>query len=196
MALRHVLLGLLVDRSDHGYSLKRRLSPGLAEERLINDGILYPLLRRLQDERLLTSRTEQHAGRERRRFRASARGRREFLAWLQSDDDEDCTPSYELYISHPLVKLLFGEHLSQHERVDKLIHHADGIRERLATLRRLQALADPAQSRSLGAAWLGLELQADQQRLAGIEALLARARADRQPDRGGSMRDLSLEPTP
>jgi DNA-binding PadR family transcriptional regulator len=193
MALRHVLLGLLVDRPDHGYSLKRRLSPGLAEERLINDGILYPLLRRLEQERLLTSRSEQHAGRERRRFSATADGRREFLAWLRSSSDEDCEPTYELYISHPLVKLLFGGHLSERARSEKLIRHADGIRERLATLERLLALSDPARSRSLSATWLRLEMQADEQRLAAIESLLLAARADHRRDQGGNMHDVSPE---
>ncbi|HME04201.1 MAG TPA: PadR family transcriptional regulator [Solirubrobacteraceae bacterium] len=182
MALRHVLLGLLADRPDHGYSLKRRLSPGLPAERLINDGILYPLLRRLEDEGLLTSRSEQHAGRERRRFSTTARGRREFLAWLHSDADEDCEPTYELYTSQPLVKLLFGDDLSERERNEKLVRHADGIRERLATLERLRALVDPAERLSLGAAWLQLELAAEGQRLAGIEALLAAPLADNRPE--------------
>lgn len=55
MALRHIILGLLVDRPDHAYALKHRLSPGLPRERLVNDGVLYPLLAKLQEEGLVTS---------------------------------------------------------------------------------------------------------------------------------------------
>jgi len=190
MALRHVLLGLLVDRPDHGYSLKRRLSPGLPAERLINDGILYPLLRRLEQEGLLTSRAEQHAGRQRRRFSATARGRREFLSWLRSDAEEDYAPTYELFVAHPLVKLLFGDHLSESQRAEKLARHAAGVGQRLATLQRLRTLPEPEDLRPLGSAWLQLEIEGQQQRLAGIDALLAQSR------RGSSTRSEEAQCTP
>ena len=177
MALRHVLLGLLVDRPDHGYNLKRRLSPGLPPERLINDGVLYPLLKRLEEEGLLASRPERHAGRGRRRFRATAQGRRAFLAWLRSDAEEDYEPTYELYVAHPLVKLLFSDHLSDDERRTKLAHHADGVQQRLATLRRLRTMLEPGEVRPLNAAWLELEIEQQQQRLEGLRALLHKAKA-------------------
>jgi DNA-binding PadR family transcriptional regulator len=38
--LEAVVLGLLVERPDHGYGLKARLGPGLPRERRINDGVL------------------------------------------------------------------------------------------------------------------------------------------------------------
>ncbi len=60
MALRHVILGLLLERPSHPYELKRRLSPGLPRERLINEGILYPLLARLEREGLV-EKTERKA---------------------------------------------------------------------------------------------------------------------------------------
>lgn len=172
MALRHVLLGLLVDHPDHGYSLKRRLSPGLPADRLINDGVLYPLLGRLEQEGLLTSRAERRGGRERRRFRATARGRRAFLSWLRSDAEEGYEPTYELYVAHPLVKLLFAEHLSGDERKAKLARHEDDVRQRLATLRRLRAMVQPEDARPLSSAWLELEIEQQQQRLQGLHALL------------------------
>jgi DNA-binding PadR family transcriptional regulator len=181
MALRDVLVGLVVDRPDHGYSLKRRLSPGLPPDRLINDGVLYPLLRRLEEDGLLRGHPERHAGRDRRSFQATARGRRAFLAWLRSDVDEDCEPTYELYVAHPLVKLLFGDHLSDDERLAKLANHSSGVRERLATLERLRAVMDPRSARALNSAWLDLEIAQQQQRLQGLQALLDRLRASAPP---------------
>jgi DNA-binding PadR family transcriptional regulator len=173
MALRDVLLGLLVDRPDHGYNLKRRLSPGLPAERLINDGVLYPMLRRMEEEGLVSGRVERRAGRARRRFSATAHGRREFRAWLSSDADEDYEPTYELYLAHPLVKLLFSDHLSQDEVTAKLTRHADGVRERLTTLDRLRAISPPSpDTHNLSSAWLELEIVEQQQRLEGLSALL------------------------
>ncbi len=170
--VREVLLGLLVDRPDHGYSLKRRLSPGVRAERLINDGVLYPLLGRMQDEGLLSSRLERHGGRTRRRFSATAAGRRAFRAWLRSDADENYGPTYELYVAHPLVKLLFGEQLEEEQRRLKLERHLDGVRERLATLERLRSMSDPRAASSANVAWLELEIAVERQRLGGLEGLL------------------------
>ena len=55
MALRHVVLGLLADEPDHAYALKHRLSPGLPREQQVNDGVLYPLLAKLEADGLATS---------------------------------------------------------------------------------------------------------------------------------------------
>jgi DNA-binding PadR family transcriptional regulator len=181
MALSDVLVGLLLDEPDHGYCLKRRLSPGLPEERLINDGILYPLLKRLERDGLLSSRSERRAGRDRRSFRATARGRRAFLTWLRSDRDEDDQPTYALYVDHPLVKLLFSDHLSDSERLAKLTNHSRGVRERLATLERLRAIMDPRGARALSSAWLELEIAQQEQRLVGLQALLDQVGASAAP---------------
>jgi DNA-binding PadR family transcriptional regulator len=176
MATQHVLLGLLIDQADYGYRLKRRLSPGLEPDRLINDGVLYPLLGRLEREGLLRSRTERVGGRDRRLFRATAHGRRAFLDWLRSDADEDVGPTYELYTSHPLVKLLFPAHLSAAQRRAKLVAHAEREHERLATLERLHASAMAAGPDPLNLAWLELELAQLRTRLDGLRELAGRAK--------------------
>jgi DNA-binding PadR family transcriptional regulator len=178
MALKHVLLGLLLDRPDHGYSLKHRLSPGLPREHLINDGVLYPLLGRLEKDGLLSSQTAHVAGRERRLFDTTAQGRHAFLAWLHSDADEAHEPTYELYAAHPLVKLLFAEHLSEAQRRAKLARHASGVSQRVATLERLREIAPAPPSRRGNTAWLQLEIEQEQHRLEGLRALLADSNDD------------------
>ena len=83
MALKHVLLGLLTDGPDHAYALKRRLSPALPREQLINDGVLYPLLAKLEADGLLNSSEEQGPnGRRRRVYSVTPRGAKEFRRWL------------------------------------------------------------------------------------------------------------------
>jgi hypothetical protein len=77
-----------------------------------------------------------------------------------------------LYVAHPLVKLLFSDHLSESEQLSKLANHTSGVRERLATLARLRAMTDPRGARTLNSAWLELEIAQQQQRLEGLQALL------------------------
>jgi DNA-binding PadR family transcriptional regulator len=183
MALKHVLIGLLLDRPDHGYSLKHRLSPGLPRERLINDGVLYPLLGRLEDDGLLSSRIERVAGRERKLFAATPAGREAFHGWLHSDADEAFEPTYELYAAHPLVKLLFGDHLSAAQHRAKLARHADGVAEHLATLERLRAIPRPEEPARANTIWLELEIELQRGRLAGLRALLSESAQDTEDER-------------
>jgi PadR family transcriptional regulator PadR len=60
-------------RSEHyGYTLRRALSDLGLE---IDEGTLYPLLRRLESQRLLTSQWREEGGRQKRFYRLSADGR-------------------------------------------------------------------------------------------------------------------------
>ncbi|HJX62052.1 MAG TPA: PadR family transcriptional regulator, partial [Dehalococcoidia bacterium] len=67
MSLKNTILGILIDKPRHGYELKQALSPGLPRRRLMNDGILYPLLARMEKEGLVRSRVEPGDGRPDRR---------------------------------------------------------------------------------------------------------------------------------
>lgn len=164
-----MLLGLLVDRPDHAYALKRRLSPGLSRERLINDGVLYPLLAKLESEGLVTSSEQAGSrGRPRRVYAPTRAGRAEFERWLHSEEDEDGPPLHELFIAQPLVKLLFAGHLSDAEVRRKLEQHAGRAAERIAALEALQAVAPPDSARGLGPSLLELELRQLRERLAWL----------------------------
>jgi DNA-binding PadR family transcriptional regulator len=172
MALRHVILGLLVDRPDHAYSLKHRLSPGVPRDQLVNDGVLYPLLAKLEDEELVTG-TEQpgRAGRPRRVYAVTAAGRREFRRWLRSDEDEDEPPIHALFVGHPLVKLLFARHLPAPALRAKLDRHAALLTARVAALEELRRIAPPDAAGGLGGSLLELELRQLRDRLDWLENL-------------------------
>lgn len=178
--LRHVLLGLLVDRPDHAYALKQRLAPGVPRERLINDGVLYPLLAKLESGGLVTSAERQgERGRARRVYSITPAGRAEFRRWLRSDDDEDGPPLHELFVDQPLVKLLFARHLGPARVRVKLERHAERVAERIGALESLQAITHPDAAAGLGPSLLELELRQLRDRLAwlrGQSALSSRAR--------------------
>ncbi|MCL2768890.1 MAG: PadR family transcriptional regulator [Solirubrobacterales bacterium] len=178
MALRHVLLGLLVDRPDHAYALKRRLSPGLARKQLINDGVLYPLLAKLEADGLAKSVERSgrgRAGRARRVYSVTPAGRAEFRRWLLSEEDEQGPPIHELFVAHPLVKLLFAGHLSERELQAKLERHGARVAERIAALESFRSVAAEEAS-DLGPSLLELELRQLRDRLDWLREALAVAR--------------------
>jgi DNA-binding PadR family transcriptional regulator len=173
MPLRHVLLGLLADKPDHAYALKHRLSPGLRREQLVNDGILYPLLAKLEADGLAHSvELQGRNGRRRRVYSITEAGRAEFRRWLCSDEDEEGPPMHELFVAHPLVKLLFAGHLSPEELRLKLEAHAAGVASRIAALDSLRAIAPPDTTGGLGPALLDLEWLQLHDRLDWLRELL------------------------
>jgi len=184
MALRHVILGLLVDRPDHAYSLKHRLSPGVPRGRLVNDGVLYPLLVKLEAEELVKAAERPgRAGRPRRVYSVTPAGRHEFRRWLRSDEDEGEPPIHALFVAHPLVKLLFADHLPAAALRAKLDRHAERVTERIAALEELRRIAPPEPTGGLGASLLDLELRQLRDRLDWLEDLPAAL------DSGGRVRE-------
>jgi DNA-binding PadR family transcriptional regulator len=139
--MKHAILGFLLDQPMHGYELKRKLSPALPRERRVNDGVLYPLLRRMEQEGLLRKRAERSkSGRERNVFHATARGRREFDRWLRSADEEADEAKYDFLVGHPfLTKCLFFSQLEAGEVARKLAAQLEDSAAKLATFESIRA---------------------------------------------------------
>jgi hypothetical protein len=92
------------------------------------------------------------------RLRRHASRTRRVRRWLRSDKDEEGPPIYEAFVAHPLVKLLFAGHLTQHELHAKLARHAARVEQRIAALESLRSIA-PAETAGLGPSLLDLELR-------------------------------------
>jgi DNA-binding PadR family transcriptional regulator len=138
--MKFAILGFLIDQPMHGYELKRALSPALPRERRINDGVLYPLLKRMAAEGLVSGRVERRDGAPNRRvFHATAAGRRAFDEWLRGSVDEEDEVEYDFMLGHPfLTKSLFFERLTPAEVVDKLAAQVDASEAKLADFRRIR----------------------------------------------------------
>jgi DNA-binding PadR family transcriptional regulator len=172
--LEYVVLGLLVANPSHGYALKRQLGPGLAREHQINDGVLYPLLTRLERRGLTTSSSEPGtAGRARKVYAATAEGRATFLDWLRSTVGEHDDLGYDLFVGQPLVKLLFAGYLSPDERADKVASLADAARTRLVALERLEAAAPRGGWPQIARTMIDLGLEHQRATIAALERLVA-----------------------
>src|SRR4051812_4339695 len=124
----------------HGYELKAALSPALPREKRVNDGVLYPLLRKLEGEGLIRGKREQaQTGRDRVVYRATARGRREFAEWLGSDAEERDEVAYDFLVGHPfLTKCLFFGRLGEDEVAAKLRDQLDQSVQKLSEFKRIK----------------------------------------------------------
>jgi len=139
--MKYPILGFLIDQPMHGYELKRALSPALPPERRVNDGVLYPLLKRMEAEGLVSGRVEQRDGApDRRVFHPTAAGRRAFDEWLHGSVDEEDEVEYDFMLGHPfLTKSLFFERLAPSEVVTKLGAQLDASEAKLADFRRIRS---------------------------------------------------------
>ena len=124
----------------HGYLLKKVLSPALPRGEQVNDGILYPLLARLERDKLVKKRAELVGGRSRNVYRVTAAGRRAFETWLRGDDNEADRVTYDFFVGEPfLTKCLFFNQLAPEEAGVKFETQRDATKERLQTLEAIRS---------------------------------------------------------
>jgi DNA-binding PadR family transcriptional regulator len=137
--MKNAILGFLMDQPMHGYALKRALSPALPAERRVNDGVLYPLLKRMEAEGLISGRVERRDGApDRRVFHPTEAGRRAFGEWLESSVEEEDEVAYDFMFGHPfLVKSLFFGRLPADQVSRKLAEQLESSEAKLADFRRI-----------------------------------------------------------
>jgi PadR family transcriptional regulator, phenolic acid-responsive transcriptional regulator len=139
--MKHAVLGFLIDQPMHGYALKRFLSPALPRERRVNDGVLYPLLKRMEAEGLISGRTERRKGApDRRVFHPTDAGRRAFSEWLEGSVEEDDEVAYDFMLGHPfLTKCLFFRELPAEKVASKVDDQLQAGEAKLADFRRIRS---------------------------------------------------------
>jgi DNA-binding PadR family transcriptional regulator len=135
LSLKYTILGLLIDKPMHGYELKHALSPALSRERLMNDGVLYPLLAKMEKERLVRSKVETSGKRpDRHVLHPTAKGRRVFFEWLRESAFEEDQVTYGFFLGHPfLSKCVFFKHLTREEIRAKLMAQRESAVAKLET---------------------------------------------------------------
>ncbi len=138
--MKHAILGFLIDQPMHGYELKRALSPALPPDRRVNDGVLYPLLKRMEAEGLISGRVERRDGApDRRVYHPTEAGRRAFDEWLASDVEEHDEVAYDFMLGHPfLTKCLFFRNLRPAQVAEKLAGQIETSEAKLADFRRIR----------------------------------------------------------
>lgn len=178
MNLRHAVLGFLIDQPMHGYQLKRALSPALPPAQMVNDGILYPLLKRMERDGLIAKRVER-AGKapDRNVYKPTKLGRDEFARWLRSTEAEQDEVSYDFMLGHPfLAKCLFFDGLTRGQVREKLDAQRESSAEKLQTFERIrQGMVERGVS-AYRVAVLDLGIAQQKAKLAWIEEVSAKKR--------------------
>jgi PadR family transcriptional regulator, regulatory protein AphA len=138
--MKYPILGFLIDQPMHGYELKRALSPALPAERRVNDGQLYPLLKKMEADGLISGRVERRSqGPDRKVFHPTERGRRAFQEWLEGSELEQDEVAYDFLIGHPfLTKCLFFARLSSTAVSSKLEGQLAESTAKLDTFQRIR----------------------------------------------------------
>jgi len=96
MSARGMILGALMENPVHGYDLKKRVFRKVFSDFGINDGQLYPLLRKLEQEGLIRKEIVPREGApSRHKYFITDEGRAQFTDWLASDEGEERSMRYD-----------------------------------------------------------------------------------------------------
>ena len=94
MAIRHAILGLLHYRPMHGYKIKAQIEQNFGHVWSINYGQIYPNLKSLLDEGLISMTEENRVGMRgpsRKLYSITDKGRKAFSRWIMEPPDKNMT---------------------------------------------------------------------------------------------------------
>ena len=179
---RNAILGVLMQGPAHGYRIKKLFAPFIAKEG-INDGQLYPVLTRLEQEGLVRKEVvPQRKSPNKNIYSITEQGKAEFARWLLGPDDEIDPVRYDFFLQYAfLVKCIFFEHLPKRSKVAKLERQVESLRQKVSEyqIMRLDMLDRGLSEYKIKIVEYGIALQ--QLKLRWIEDLLD-AELDGEPD--------------
>ena len=105
--IKFPILGFLMESEMTGYDLKRRFRDPIGFFYRASDGSLYPALKKLEHEGMVTMRAEQRGQRARKVYAITAKGRERFLRTLRE-------PAQPIFVyDEAQVKIYFAQHEPQ-----------------------------------------------------------------------------------
>jgi DNA-binding PadR family transcriptional regulator len=132
MDVKTILLGSLFDKSLSGYDLKKLFSLSFAFFSGLGYGSIYPALKKLEEEGLITMKLEiQESAPNRKVYTISEAGKQAFLNSLKSPF------GLERYKNALLMRMFFFAHLSKKERLKAAYDYLDQIK---SVARELEAV--------------------------------------------------------
>lgn len=123
--VKELILGTLMNSPDYGYNIKSSFFSRMLDDFGINDGQLYPALKKMEAHGLIVREIEyRDEGPNRHLFSITDSGRKEFSQWLESREGEEKGFRYELIRRDPfLLKCMYLKYLEPAQAGDKIIIH-------------------------------------------------------------------------
>ena len=182
MAAKYMILGALMESPVHGYDLKKRVFRKVFADFGINDGQLYPLLKKLDAQGLIRKQIVPREGApSRQRYFITDAGRAEFEDWLTSDEGQERSMRYDFMRKDAFfTRCNYIRHMDKKSAVAMMVRQMDTVRATLddfheARRRMRDRNVDPYRIRLLE---YGIKNQ--QARLEWLEEFLADIRTDRR----------------
>ncbi len=123
MDVKTILLGSLYDKSLSGYDLKKLFSLSFAFFSGLSYGSIYPALKKLERDGLITMKLEiQENAPNRKVYTITEKGKQSFLNSLNSPF------GLERYKDALLMRMFFFEHLSKQERLDAAGNYLEQVK--------------------------------------------------------------------
>jgi PadR family transcriptional regulator, regulatory protein AphA len=127
---RFIILGLLGLEPMSGYDIKKWVDMSFRHFWEIGYSQIYPTLRALEEEGLVTMRiVHEESGPERKVYTISDRGLEDLMKWLHSPEEKE----YEI-----LLKLFFGDRLSPEILKRKMIAFQTLVKEHYTAIRNVE----------------------------------------------------------
>ena len=120
---KYVILGLLAEKPRSGYEIKQFIQEFMTHFWQESDASIYPMLKTLEAEKCVASRSEYVGRRERKMFEITAAGKKDFSQWLALPAEEEGRRK-EL-----LLKLFFSANARKKDAIQQLMLHQKKIEE-------------------------------------------------------------------
>jgi PadR family transcriptional regulator, regulatory protein AphA len=134
---QYAILGMLTMKPMSGYDIKKMTDKSISFFWNENFGHIYPMLKRMEKDGLVTRRSVETAGRPRKNVYAiTARGVKELDAWLQ--DPVSVVP----YRHELLLKIFFGSRLKGGELIERVRHERSSNEKLLAEYQEIGRVID------------------------------------------------------
>lgn len=136
MSVKHLILGVLMEKPFYGYQLKSEAFKKIFGDFGINDGQLYPTLNKLEQEELLIKTVELQLGAPSRHiYSITEKGREELLLWLAASEGKQNAFRYDFFRKDPfLIRCNFIRYLEKPAAVNVINQQMDAVRIGIAEL--------------------------------------------------------------
>ena len=143
MYLDILILAMIRDEPRHGYEIKKRVGGVLGLGVSLNNNVLYPSLKRFEDEGAVRSKLEQQEGSPARRvYRLTPKGHELLRSMLEDFPPERAQSEPEF-----LVRLAFFDLVDDEVRLDILTARRQVLETELSHVRAMRAAVDPQRDR-------------------------------------------------